>query len=126
VFVTRKPQDADLVERLDPGYWHPEYDRVMSECAVPLEPLGPYIEHITYGAIVTGQKPILDQDGVYLIGQGALLHTGVRLAECPRIRADSPWVLERSQVREGDLLLARSGTGSLERNRLAVYRVGES
>ncbi len=125
VFISRRHQDADLVERLDPGYWHPEYERVMARCGVPLEPLGDYITHITYGAIVTGRTPPPDPDGHHLLGQGALRQTGVDLTECPRIAPDSPWVLERTQVARGDLLIARSGAGSLEKNRLAVYHSDE-
>jgi hypothetical protein len=125
VFVTRRPQDDDLVERLDPGYWHPQYERVLADCAAPLEPLGQYIAHITYGAIVTGRSPEPQQDGPLMIGQGALRHCGVDLSDCPHIDPDSPWVLERTAVRRGDLLLARSGAGSLEKNRLAVYHSDE-
>jgi len=125
VFITYRRQDADLIERLDPGYWHPEYERVLSECAVPLEPLGPRIEHITYGAIVTGRTPQPDPHGPVMIGQGALRHSGVDVADCARIDPESPWVIERVQVRPGDLLIARSGAGSLEKNRLAVYHSHE-
>lgn len=125
MFVTRRPQDDDLVERLDPGYWHPQYERVLADCAAPLEPLGQCIAHITYGAIVTGRSPEPQPDGPLMIGQGALRHCGVDLSDCPHIDPDSPWVLERTAVRRGDLLLARSGAGSLEKNRLAVYHSDE-
>ncbi|MFP4249504.1 MAG: hypothetical protein ACLFU7_07580 [Armatimonadota bacterium] len=125
MFITRRRQDADLVERLDPGYWHPQYDRVTARCSAPLEPLGGYIAHITYGAIVTGRKLPHDPDGYALLGQGALRQTGVDLSDCPRIASDSPWVLERTEVAPGDLLIARSGAGSLEKNRLAVYHSDE-
>ena len=123
MFVTRKAQDVSLIERLDPGYWHPEYERVLAQCHVPLSPLGPFISHITYGAIVTGRTPAPVPNGPFMIGQGALRHTGVDLSECARIAWESPWVLERAMVRPGDLLIARSGAGSLERNRLAVYHL---
>ncbi|MGI5820194.1 MAG: hypothetical protein ACOX9R_19075 [Armatimonadota bacterium] len=125
MFITRRPQDADLIDRLDPGYWHPQYERVLAECGVPLVPLGPFIAHITYGAIVTGRRPAHDADGPLLLGQGALRHTGVDPSDCPRIAPDSPWVLDRTRVRPGDLLIARSGAGSLEKNRLAVYHCDE-
>lgn len=125
MFITRKQQDAQLIDRLDPGHWHPAYERALSECSVPLEPLGTYIEHITYGAIVTGRTPPPDPDGYFMIGQGALRHTGVDLSDCPRIDPDSPWVLDRTEVKYRDLLIARSGAGSLEKNRLAVYHWDE-
>lgn len=125
MFVTRKPQDSELVERLDPGYWHPAHEQVLAQCRAPLEPLGSYVTHITYGAIITGRQPPLDRDGYFMIGQGALRHTGVDLSDCPRIGADSPWVLDRTEVEYRDLLIARSGAGSLEKNRLAVYHSDE-
>lgn len=125
MFLTRRSQDDDLVERLDPGYWRPEYGRALAQCSVPLEPLGRYITHITYGAIITGRVPPADPDGPFLVGQGALRHTGVDLSGCPRIDPDSPWVLDRTEVSYRDLLIARSGAGSLERNRLAVYHSHE-
>jgi len=125
VFVVRKRQSADLIERLDPGYWHPAYDRLLARCRPPLEPLGEFIEQITYGAIVTGREPPPDPHGPFLLGQGALRHGGVDLGECPRIAPNSPWARERCMVRRGDLLIARSGSGSLERNRLAVYHADE-
>ncbi len=125
MFVVRKRQGVDLIERLDPGYWHPAYERLLAECRLPLEPLGEFIAEITYGAIVTGRELPLDPHGPFLLGQGALRHSGVDLSECPRIALDSPWALERCKLRRGDLLIARSGSGSLEKNRLAVYHADE-
>jgi len=120
VFIARRPQDDRLVQRLDPGYWHPAYEAILAQCTAPLAPLGEFIAHITYGAIVTGRRPPQDPDGLALIGQGALLDSGVDLERLTRIAADSPWGIERARVRPGDLLIARSGAGSLEKNRLAV------
>ncbi len=121
MFIARRPQDDRLVERLDPGYWHPAYDAILAECATPLAPLGEFITHITYGAIVTGQRAPAAPEGPALIGQGALLASGVDLDGLARVPADSPWGIERARVQPGDLLIARSGAGSLEKNRLAVY-----
>lgn len=125
MFVTRRPQDHDLVERLDPGYWHPAYVALLAECTATLVPLGQFITHITYGAIVTGRRPKHDPGGHLLLGQGALRHSGVDASDCIRVASDSPWALERARVQRGDLLLARSGQGSLEQNRLAVYHADE-
>ncbi|MGD9496149.1 MAG: hypothetical protein AB7Y46_07550 [Armatimonadota bacterium] len=125
MFLTWRAHDDRLVERLDPGYWHPIYDRILSECALPLVPLGEFIEHITYGAIVTGRRQPDSPDGLLLIGQGALRLSGLDLAGLPRVPSNSPWDLERARVRRGDLLIARSGAGSLERNRLVVCHEDE-
>ncbi len=120
VFVSRRPQ-RDLVTRMDPAYWHPAYDRVLRQCSLPLRPLGEFITHITYGAIVTGRRPQHVDGGLPLIGQGAMRISGVDLRDLIAVDPESPWAIERARVRRGDLLIARSGAGSLERNRLAVY-----
>lgn len=124
MFVTWKAQ-SDLIERLDPGFAHPAYDALLEECAAKLAPLGEFMAHITYGAIVTGRRPEHDPEGLPLIGQGALRHSGVDLSDCIRVPRESPWALERATVRRGDLLIARSGAGSLEQNRLAVHHCEE-
>ncbi len=121
MFITRHTQNEDLVERLDPGYWHPCYEAIMAECRAPLAPLHDFIEHITYGAIVTGRAPEPDANGMPLIGQGCLRPSGVDTRDAVRVGADSPWAPARCVVRSGDLLVARSGEGSLAKNRLGVY-----
>lgn len=125
MFLTWKAQH-NLIDRLDPSFAHPVYSTEMGDCAAKLAPLGEFIEHITYGAIVTGLRPQHSPEGLHLIGQGALRHSGVDLRECTRVAPDSPWALERATVRRGDLLIARSGAGSLEQNRLAVYHRDEA
>lgn len=125
VFIIRRPQDHRLIERLDPGYWHPAYGATLDQCRSPLMPLGDLLERITYGAIITGRSPEPAPDGLPLIGQGCLLDSGVDTADAIRVAPDSPWALERCRVRRGDLLFARSGEGSLARNRLGVYHESE-
>lgn len=125
MFLTQRPQNEELVRRLDPAYWHPAYDRVLDDCAFPLTPLGEFIAHITYGAIVTGRSPTDTPGGLPIIGQGALHVSGVDLHGATRVARGSPWAIERAVVRRSDLLIARSGAGSLERNRLAVYHADE-
>ncbi len=121
MFIIRRLQDHRLIERLDPGYWHPAYGATLEQCRSPLMPLGDFLERITYGAIITGRSPEPDPGGLPLIGQGCLLDSGVDTADAIRVAPDSPWALERCLVRRGDLLMARSGEGSLARNRLGVY-----
>ncbi|MGC9316494.1 MAG: hypothetical protein ACP5KN_00490 [Armatimonadota bacterium] len=121
MFLTHRAQDQELIRRLDPSYWHSAYDEVLAGCTLALRPLGEFIEHITYGAIVTGRKPEMTRGGIPMIGQGALRTSGVDLAGAVHVAPGSPWAIDRAMVRRGDLLIARSGAGSLERNRLAVY-----
>jgi len=125
MFITRRPQDYRLVDRLDPGYWHPAYEAMLAECALELAPLGDFIEHITYGAIVTGRAPQTHPQGILLIGQGCLRPSGVDTSEAVRVAADGPWAPARCVVQRGDLLIARSGEGSLAKGRLGVYHERE-
>ncbi|MEA3403830.1 MAG: hypothetical protein U9R79_21525 [Armatimonadota bacterium] len=125
MFLTHRAQDDKLIRRLDPSYWHTGYDEVLAGCQLPLRPLGEFIDHITYGAIVTGRRPQMTRGGIPMIGQGALGTSGVDMAGAVHVARGSPWAIERAMVRRGDLLIARSGAGSLERNRLAVYHAEE-
>jgi hypothetical protein len=87
----------------------------------PLARLGEFVEHITYGPIVTGRKPTHVKGGVPVVLQGDFTETGLKLSPELRVKAGSEWDPLRSRVVQGDLLLPRSGSGSLGRNRLAVY-----
>ncbi len=124
VLLTFRQQD-ELTRRLDPEYWHPAYQHVLRECQLPLVPLGEFIEHITYGAIVTGRQPEPDAEGLPLLGQGALLPSGVDAEGAVRVTPGGPWAPERCRVQRGDLLIARSGAGSLAKNRVGVYHEDE-
>jgi len=121
VLLTFRPQDDGLCRRLDPKYWHPAYQEILRECRLPLRPLGEFIEHVTYGAIVTGRPPETDPEGLPVLRQGNLRVSGVDPTGAVRVAPGSPWAPPRCMLRRGDLLLARSGAGSLAKNRLAVY-----
>jgi len=98
--------------RLDPAYWHPNYDEVIN--GDPLEsfiPSGP--EGITYGAIITGKKNKHTPDGVPVVGAKQVKFTGLDLLECERTKKDSSWDPQRSRVYTDDLVFVRSGVGSL-------------
>ena len=87
----------------------------------PLARLGEFVEHITYGPIVTGRKPTHVEGGVPVVLQGDFTETGLKVSPRLCVKAGSDWDPLRSRVVQGDLLLPRSGSGSLGRNRLAVY-----
>jgi len=111
-------------QRWDPGYW----DRPPSPFIAWIDgretvPLGHYIEHLTYGPIITGSDP--EPAGpVPVIGQRELGVSGLNLSTARRVRADGPHDPPRSRVREGDLLVARSGVGGLGKGRMAVAGPG--
>jgi hypothetical protein len=107
--------------RWDPGYWQGQADIRHMEKGFCRRPLGDYIEHLTYGPIITGQRPQPVDDGIRIILQGDLVDAGVRPDSALRVQAAGPFDPPRSRVRQGDLLLARSGAGALGRNRMAVY-----
>ena len=110
-------QRALRTQRWDPRFWQGRAAVRRLAGRLPLVPLGEYICHLTYGPIVTGSRPQHVEAGVPVIRQGDIAETG--LDECallcvvPAGAHDPP----RSRVCPGDLLLSRSGAGSLGRNR---------
>ena len=114
-------QCALRTQRWDPRFWQGRAAVRRLAGRLRLVPLGEYICHLTYGPIVTGSRPQHVEAGVPVIRQGNIAETGLDeralLCVAPAGAHDPP----RSRVRPGDLLLSRSGTGALGRNRLAVY-----
>jgi len=123
MITTSRPQsDPALLKRLDPGYWDPAYRHLLAGCDWELVPLGDYIEHITYGPIVTGRKPPATRDeGVAIINQGQLLFSGVDITGAIVVPPDCDWDVPRARIQANDLLIARSGSGSVGKNRLCVF-----
>lgn len=121
-FSTRRPQASpDLVRRLDPGYWRPDCDRAIAACRYPLVPLREFISQLTYGPIVTGRKPPNTVEGAAIVNQGQVHFCGVDVIDAPRAPLDSPWVSPRAMLEPGDVVLPRSGEGSLRRHKVAVF-----
>jgi hypothetical protein len=83
--------------------------------------LGDFIQHLTYGPIITGSRPQPMGSGIRIIRQGDFVETGLGGEDVLRVAAGSAFDPLRSRVRPGDLLLPRSGVGALGRNRMAVY-----
>jgi hypothetical protein len=116
-----RQDDPQLRERLDPGFWDPGFAHILDRCPHPVAPLGDFIEHLTYGPIITGREPPHDPEGVAIVHQGQVRHTGVDATEALRVPAGCEWDLPRCRLQPGDVVLPRSGEGSLARNRLAVF-----
>jgi len=109
--------------RWDPGYWCNDAERVLANAGVPLASLGDFVEHITYGPIVTGERRRDDDGGeVTVVGLRELRATGLDLRSARRVAAGSVHDPVRCRLQRGDLLLARSGVGSLMKGRAAVWR----
>ena len=122
MLVTRRPQaDPALRARLDPGYWHPAYGALLERCRAPLQPLGDFIRHLTYGPIVTGPAAPPLAEGVVVIHQGQVAETGVDPRGAVRVAPGSPWDAARARLQAGDIALPRSGEASVGRNRVALF-----
>ena len=106
--------------RWDVPYWSLRVAASRTGRKWQMAQLGEFVDHITYGPIVTGRKPPQVAGGVPVILQGDFTETGLK-APGLHVEEGSDWDPLRSRVMEGDLLLPRSGSGSLGRNRLAVY-----
>ena len=131
VLRTRDPKQADGVffisevrlrgARWDVEFWSEKNKPARLPGGFALDPLGDYIEHLTYGPIVTGRRPRYAEVGIRVIGQGDFAETGLHFERSLYVQEGSEFDLLRSRVRYGDLLLPRSGAGTLGKNRLAVY-----
>lgn len=107
--------------RWDAGFWLGRRAAQSLTGGSPGARLGDFIEHLTYGPIVTGTRPVHQEDGIRVILQGDFGETGLRLGPVLRVAPGGPFDPERSRVRPRDLLLPRSGAGALGKNRVAVY-----
>ncbi len=109
--------------RWDPGYWCS--DDVRDMVRVPLAELGGFIEHITYGPIVTGERGARpERGGVRVVGLREIRPAGIDLRSARRVRAGGIHDPGRCRLEPGDVVLARSGAGSLMKGRVAVFGGG--
>lgn len=120
-----RQDDPRFLHRADPAYWHPAYDALWATCGWPRQPLGDFITHIAYGPIITRQQPPAVDGRIALVNQGQIGYAGVDLGRALRIPEECPWDRPSARVRPGDLVIARSGEGSVARNRLALYAEDE-
>ena len=98
--------------RWDAGYWLGQQQRLAVDRRYALRALGDFIEHLTYGPIVTGRRPRRHKSGVPVIHQGDFATSGLRLEAALRVPAGSLHDPQKSRVQRGDLLLPRSGAGA--------------
>jgi len=116
------PAGALRGKRWDPAYWISPPAEPSELSAVPWAPLGDFVEHITYGPIVTGRRPEPVPRGVAIIDQKVLRPTGVLLDQAVRVAEGCEYDLPRCRLQPGDVLFARSGAGTLRKKRFTVYR----
>jgi len=111
--------------RWDVGFWREEGPPAGLRRGLRTAPLGSFIEHLTYGPIVTGRRPHHVDGGRRVILQGDFCRSGLVPTPGLCVAAGSEHDPARSRARDGDLLLPRSGAGSLGKNRMAVYHLPE-
>lgn len=108
--------------RFDPRYFDPQWEDPLRDCRLPLRPLGEFVEDICYGALGRGVKPqVVDSGGFRLVGQKAVQDAGLDWSVCPRIAHEKPFVQERYTLRPGELVVPRSGMGTLGKNKLTRF-----
>ena len=109
--------------RFDPRYHDPQWEDPLRGCRLPLRPLGDFIEDIVYGALGRGKAPRPHEGpgGFLLVGQKAVQDRGLDLAACPRIRDERPFVQERYCLQPSDLVVPRSGMGTLGKNKMTRW-----
>lgn len=116
------PWESLAGQRWDPRFWDPRWAVPLHELgALPRRPLGDFITFMTYGPIVTRQRPTDAPGHVPVVSQGQIEESGVNLHGAVRVAECSVFDPPRCRVRAADLLFPRSGAGSLGRNRIAVY-----
>lgn len=122
MLVTYARQDEPrLRHRADPAYWHPAYEHLWAGCPHMRRPLGDFIVHLAYGPIVTGAQPPRAASGVALVNQGQIDYAGVNLDAAVQVPEGCAWDRATARLRPGDLVVARSGEGSLGKNRCALF-----
>ena len=108
--------------RFDPRYFDPQWEDPLRGCRLPRRPLGDFVEDIVYGALGRGTRPQPVESGGYrLVGQKAVQERGLDWSVCPQIADARPFVQERYLLRPGDLVVPRSGMGTLGKNKLTRF-----
>lgn len=128
MLLTYAPQaDPRFGERADPAFWHPAYETLLDTCRYAQAPLGDFITHLTYGPIITRRletrlpRVAVSSPTLALVNQGQVGEAGVDLSTATRVPLASAWDLPRARLQPDDLVLCRSGAGSVARNRLAIF-----
>lgn len=123
--VVEVPWAGLAEQRWDPRFWDTRWAAPLDELgALPRRRLGEFITFMTYGPIVTRRRPADAPGDIPVVSQGQIEESGVNLCGAQRVAEGSVFDPPRCRVRAADLLLPRSGAGSLGRNRIAVYDDG--
>jgi len=110
--------------RWDPAFWDPALRDPLKDCVHPVASLGDFVpvDGISYGRILPGRKPP-EGDGPMYVTQRAIRPTGFDPGACVTIEEGCAWDTPRHRIRRGDLLLPRSGVGTLARGVMTVFQL---
>ena len=122
---TRRVPVADLLDsgRWDPRYHDPSWEDPLRRCVLPVQPLGDFVDDLVYGALGRGERPTPHEGpgGLLYVGQKTITERGVDPERCPRIVDARPFVQDRYRLCPGDLVVPRSGMGTLGKNLLTRW-----
>ncbi len=130
-----------LVERMNPEFWSPKWESIyatLKQCNFPVHPLGDFVSNITYGQVghreypPAGTKVERSNGEIILRLPNGKIVRGVAYYQARNLKRTGLDIFEseplkryiaegsyndpiRSRIRDGDLLLLRSGVGSLGR-----------
>lgn len=122
--IVAKVQE-DLIERMDPDFWDPQWKRFYDELVEfgdRIASLGDFIGDDNFTSGYRGAIEFLDE-GVIALKVRNVMNTGLDLTDVDFVSPDSPANAASKRVEDGDLLLIRSGVGSVGRNTLITTAI---
>jgi hypothetical protein len=113
---TEKPSS-----RWDPDFWNPKYEIIFDKHTS--EPLDKFITNITYGVILTGENRKFKDSGVHYISSTTVTETGINHFLNPLfVNFDDKRNNENKRPEYGDIIMNRSGVGTLGRQCVFIDR----
>ena len=104
----------EIKHRMEPGFWDPKYEFIedMRRSLDRVVTLGDLISEIVQG--YRGKAAYTDR-GIFCIRVRDITNTGIDFTTCGFVEEGGPMDHPRRRVSEGEILLIRSGIGSLGR-----------
>lgn len=118
LMYTWKPIE-EIRHRMEPAYWHPRYSEIfhdLQSSGFAIENLGKYIIHITYGSTKSVEYV---ERGVIYIKAVDIGSTGIIYPNLQYVVENGPIDTLRSRLESNDLMVVRSGKGSI--GKIAIW-----
>lgn len=122
--IVAKAQD-ELTERMDPGFWNPRWENIyrkLKESGAEIRSLGDFIKDSEFTSGYRGAIKFVEK-GVIALKVRNIMNTGLDITNADFVSLDSPANAPPKRVRKNDLLLIRSGVGSIGRNTLITSAI---